>query len=86
MTPDDPDADIITTGVDGQPTRMAATRCARAALAAVVAEDVRVCGRAADDDQVGWGGERAACSGSTCSSAAAPADGGVILSAGSRLR
>ena len=61
MTPDDPDADIITTGVDGQPTRMAATRCARAALGAVVADDVRVfAGVPPMMTRVGWGGERAA--------------------------
>ena len=61
MSPDDPDADIITTGVDGQPTRMAATRCARAALGAVVADDVRVfAGVPPMMTRVGWGGERAA--------------------------
>ena len=61
MTPDDPDADIITTGVDGQPTRMAATRCARAALDTVVADDVRVfAGVPPMMTRVGWGGERAA--------------------------
>ena len=61
MMPDDPDADIITTGVDGQPTRMAATRCARAALGAVVVDDVRVfAGVPPMMTRVGWGGERAA--------------------------
>jgi len=67
MRDDDPSADVISTGVDGAPTRMRATRCARAVLgdsaapAPLELDDVRVyTGTCPMMAAVGWAGTPAA--------------------------
>ena len=67
MRDDDPSADVISTGVDGAPTRMRATRCARAVLgdsaapAPLELDDARVyTGTCPMMAAVGWEGTPAA--------------------------